>query len=163
MEKTSSTAPKFGEPGFVDRRKRPTPMISRYSLFGGRRRGPSDKRSKTDTYVDLYGTRIVALVLVFFTLTVFDAVATVYYVDQVNGTEANPIADWMLRQGRMYFVFAKGVPTLFLVLFVLIHKNFRYGRAAMSVGFGFYLTLAGYHLFLQLLAYRMVLSGGPVL
>ena len=42
----------------------------------------------------------------------------------------------------MFFVFAKGGPTLLLLLFVIIHRNFRYGRLALGMGFGFYLLLA---------------------
>jgi hypothetical protein len=147
---------------FVDRRQRPTPMISRYTFLGGRRRSFRSVDHKTGSYVDLYDPRTAILMLVFFTLTVFDAVATVYYIDHVDGTEFNPIAQWMLDRGRVFFVFAKGVPTMVLLLFVLIHKNFRYGRAAIGVGFGFYFLLTVYHLVLQALAYRFALLGIPV-
>jgi hypothetical protein len=101
-------------------------------------------------------------VLVFFALTVFDAVATVYYIDHVNGSEFNPIAQWMLDRGRVFFVFAKGVPTMLMLLFVMVHKNFRYGRAALAAGFTFYLALACYHLFLQVHALLLALEGAPV-
>lgn len=134
-----------------ERRKRPTPMLSRYSFVGGRRGGVA--ADALDSYVDLYDRRLVALVLVFFALTVFDAVATVYYIDHIHGSEWNPIADWMLRQGRGFFVLAKGIPTALLTLFVLLHKNFRYGKIALAIGFGFYFLLGVYHLTLQGIAY----------
>ena len=127
-------------------------MLSRYTFFGGRRRSGG-------AYVDIYPLRTAIVILVFFALTVFDAVATVYYIDHVRGTEANPIAQWMLDRGRMFFVFAKGVPTMLLLLFVLLHKNFRYGRAALAVGFSFYFLLTGYHVLLQILAYRHIVHG----
>jgi len=144
-----------GTPGFVERRRRPTPMLSRYTFFGGRRaRFPSTSEAE-DAYVDRYPPRLVTLVLVFFALTIFDAIATVYYIDHAHGSEWNPIADWMLRHGPLFFVLAKGVPTGLMLLFVMIHKNFRYGRIALAIGFGFYFLLGVYHVFLQAVAWVM--------
>jgi hypothetical protein len=142
-------AHRSGAPGFVDRRKRPTPMLSRYTFFGGRRRTFHSANDAEDSYVDLYDRRLVTLVLVFFALTIFDAIATVYYIDHAHGSEWNPIADWMLNHGRVFFMLAKGVPTGLMLLFVMIHKNFRYGRIALAIGFGFYFLLGVYHVFLQ--------------
>lgn len=146
-------------PGFVDRRRRPTPMVSRYTFFGGRRRTFPSSNDAEDSYVDLYGSRLVTLVLVFFALTIFDAIATVYYIDHVHGTEWNPIADWMLRRGRVFFVLAKGIPTGLMLLFVMIHKNFRYGRIALAIGFAFYFLLGLYHVFLQTTAWFFAKGG----
>lgn len=136
----------------VDRRKRPTPMLSRYSFVGGRRRDFRSSVEGQDSYVDVYDQPLASLVLVFFALTMFDAIATVYYIDHAHGSEWNPLAAWMLEQGRLFFVLAKGVPTAVLLLFVMIHKNFRYGRIALTIGFGFYFLLGIYHVTLQLLA-----------
>lgn len=143
-----ATANTPGGPEFVERRQRPTPMLSRHTFFGGRRRGASD----FEGYIDLYSRRSAALVLLFFGLTVFDAIATVYYIDHVHGSEWNPIADFLLRQGRIVFVLGKGLPTALMLLFVMVHKNFRYGRVALLLGFGFYLLLGIYHVVLQSLA-----------
>jgi hypothetical protein len=137
---------------FVERRRRATPMLSKYSFVGGRRRGAADGR-EADLYVDVYDSRLAVLVIVFFALTAFDAIATVYYIDHVHGSEANPIADWMLHQGRVFFALAKLVPTALLLLFVMIHKNFRYGRIALAIGFGFYFLLGVYHVTLQAMAF----------
>ena len=150
---SAEPGPPATEPGFVERRSRPTPMFSRYTFLGGRRRSATEGES----YVDLYDPATAALALVFFALTVFDAVATVYYIDHAQGTELNPLAQWMLDQGRMVFVFAKGVPTFLMLLFVMVHKNFRFGRMALAIGFSFYLLLAGWHLILQIQALVYVL------
>jgi hypothetical protein len=53
----------------------------------------------------------------------FDAIATVYHIDHAHGSEWNPIADWMLQRGRIFFVMAKGVPTGLMLLFVMIHRT----------------------------------------
>ncbi len=126
-------------------------MLSRWSFIGGRR-GAAALRPD-ESYVDVYDTRSAILVLVFFGLTVFDAIATVYYIDHVEGSEWNPVADWLLRQGRIFFVLGKGLPTALLLLFVMIHKNYRYGRVALTIGFGFYFLLGIYHVVLQLMAF----------
>ncbi len=148
-----------GASGFIERRRRPTPMLSRYSFVEGRRATNSTGSASGGSsggagegYVDVYDLRTVLLVLVFFALTVFDAIATVYYIDHVHGSEWNPIADWLLRHGRMVFVLGKGFPTALLLLFVLVHKNYRYGRVALTVGFAFYFLLAIYHVTLQVMA-----------
>ena len=146
-------------PAVVERRHRPTPFFSRHTFFGGRRARFRRTGDESDTYVDLYDSRLAALVLVFFALTVFDAIATVYYIDHAHGSEWNPIADWMLKQGRGFFVMAKGIPTGVLILFVLMHKNFRYGKTALAIGFGFYFLLAVYHLTLQAMAFAFELGG----
>ena len=125
-------------------------MLSRYTFVGGRRQSFQSATEAEDSYVDLYNSRLVTLVLVFFALTIFDAIATVYYIDHVQGSEWNPIAGWMLNQGRVFFVLAKGIPTGLMLLFVMIHKNFRYGRISLAIGFGFYFLLGIYHVSLQM-------------
>lgn len=137
-----------------DRRRRPTPMLSRYSFFGGRRRAPRRAEEREGAFVDVYSPRLAALLLVFFALTVFDSVATLYYLRK-GGTELNPIARWMISLGNVEFVLLKGGLTALCVLFVLLHKNFRYARAAIVIGFAFYFALAIYHVVLQVHAWSL--------
>jgi Domain of unknown function (DUF5658) len=143
-----------------DRRKRPTPMFSRYTFFGGRRRNPRRDWEREGTFVDLYEPRLAILVCAFFFLTVLDSVSTVIYLRK-GGEELNPIAKMMLDHGEVAFVFIKGMLTMICSLFVLLHKNFRYANIALGVGFSFYFALAIYHLVLQTLAY--VKGGHPIL
>lgn len=142
--------------GRLDRRRRPTPMLSRYSLLGGRRRHPRRDREREGAFVDLYSRRLALLLLTFFLLTVFDSVATLYYLRK-GGTELNPIANWMIQHGPVEFVVLKGSLTAVCVLFVLLHKNFRYARVAIAVGFLFYFGLALYHIVLQVHAWQVPL------
>ena len=136
----------------VDRRQRPTPVLSKYSFFGGRRRAPRRDDEREGAFIDVYSSRLAALLLLFFALTVFDSVATLFYLRK-GGTEMNPIAQWMIDQGNIEFVLYKGVLTGVCVLFVLLHKNFRYARYAIGVGFSFYFVLAIYHIVLQVQAW----------
>ncbi|MFG0320312.1 MAG: DUF5658 family protein [Planctomycetota bacterium JB042] len=155
MESREPTPPPDdGTPRGPDRRVRPTPVLSRYTFLGGRRLRPRRGHEREGAFVDVYSGRLAALLLIFFALTVFDSVATLYYLRK-GGTEANPIAQWMIDQGNVEFVVIKGVLTGVCVLFVLMHKNFRYARYAIGVGFSFYFVLAIYHLVLQVHAWKL--------
>jgi hypothetical protein len=134
-----------------DRRKRPTSMLSRYTFFGGRRVAGRRAEEMENVYVDVYSMRLVALLLLFFTLTVIDSVSTLIYLGK-GGRELNPIAQWMIEQGNMFFVLAKGIVSGLCLLFVMLHKNFKPARLALGVGFSFYFLLAAYHLVLQIAA-----------
>jgi hypothetical protein len=134
-----------------DRRQRPTPMVSRYTFFGGRRRAGRRGGETENVYVDVYNPRLVALLLLFFALTVIDSVSTLIYLGK-GGRELNPLAQWMIDQGGTFFVVAKGVVSGLCLLFVMLHKNFSAARIALGVGFTFYLLLAAYHLVLQIAA-----------
>ena len=134
-----------------DRRQRPTPMLSRYTFVGGRRQSGRREGETENIYVDVYGTRLVLLLLFFFALTVVDSVSTLVYLGK-GGQELNPIAQWMIDQGGLFFVVVKGVLSGLCLLFVMLHKTFRPARIALGVGFAFYFLLGAYHLVLQILA-----------
>jgi len=139
------------QPRGPDRRKRATPMLSRYTFFGGRRKDGRRRGEQENVYVDVYSPRLVALLIVFFALTVIDSVSTLVYLGK-GGRELNPIAQWMIDQGGSFFVIMKGVLSGVCLLFVMLHKNFRPARTALAVGFTFYLLLGVYHLVLQIQA-----------
>jgi hypothetical protein len=126
-------------------------MLSRYTFFGGQRNEGRRTEEKENVYVDVYSTRLVVLLLVFFALTVVDSVSTLIYLGK-GGRELNPVAQWMIDQGSTFFVVLKGVLSGVCLLFVMLHKNFRPARTALAVGFTFYLLLGLYHLVLQIQA-----------
>jgi Domain of unknown function (DUF5658) len=134
-----------------DRRRRPTPILSRYTFSGGQRVAGRREGETDNIYVDVYSPRLVILLLFFFALTVVDSVSTLVYLGK-GGRELNPIAQWMIDQGPSFFVIAKGVLSGLCLLFVMLHKTFRPARVAMAVGFSFYFALGAYHLVLQILA-----------
>lgn len=140
-----------------DRRKRPTPMFSRFTFFGGRRHRVRRDGEREGAFVDLYEPRLALLVCAFFLLTVIDSVSTVIYLRK-GGTELNPIAQAMLDQGEVEFVFIKGGLTMLCAIFVMLHKNFRYANLALGVGFSFYFALALWHLYLQLHAWETAMG-----
>jgi len=134
-----------------DRRRRPTPMLSRYTFLGGRRRGGRRRGEQENVYVDVYSPALIGLLMVFFALTVVDSVSTLVYLGK-GGRELNPVAQWMIDQGAVFFVVCKGVLSGLCLLFVMLHKNFRPARTALAIGFTFYFLLGVYHLVLQIRA-----------
>ena len=135
-----------------DRRKRATPMLSRYTFMGGRRQGGRRDGEVDNIYVDVYSPQLVGLLLIFFGLTVIDSVSTLVYLGK-GGQELNPIAQWMIDQGSVFFVVAKGVLSGLCLLFVMLHKNFKPARTALGIGFTFYFLLGLWHLVLQIRAF----------
>lgn len=125
-----------------DRRKRPTPMLSRYSLSGGRRQSRAE-----GAFVDLYGPGVLAALLGVCALNVFDTFFTLVYL-QRGGSEANPIADAMIRMSPAYFAFWKIFVFGNALAILCLHKNFRRARAGILIGAGIYVLLTIYHLFL---------------
>jgi hypothetical protein len=134
-----------------DRRKRPTPILSRFTFHGGQRRVGRRDGELENIYVDVYSPMLVGLLVVFFALTVIDSVSTLIYLGK-GGQELNPIAQWMIDQGAMFFVLTKGILSGLCLLFVMLHKTFKPARVALSIGFSFYFLLGGYHLVLQIMA-----------
>lgn len=134
-----------------DRRRQPTPILSRYSFAGGRRRGGRRLGEAEDQFIDVYNPSIVYLLLFFFSLTVIDSVSTLVYLGK-GGREMNPVAQWMIDQGPTFFVMTKGVLSACCLMFVMLHKNFKTARVALGLGFSFYFLLGVYHLVLQILA-----------
>ncbi len=150
-EESGPATPRDWRPRGPDRRRRPTPMVSRYTFFGGRRASGRRDGESENVYVDVYSPRMVALLLLFFALTVLDSVSTLVYLGK-GGHELNPVAQWMINQGPFFFVLTKGVVSGLCLLFVLLHKTFRPARVALAIGFAFYFALGAYHLVLQVLA-----------
>lgn len=134
-----------------DRRQRATPMLSRFTFLGGRRRGGRRDGEVENIYVDVYSPTLVGLLVVFFALTVVDSVSTLIYLGK-GGQELNPIAQWMIDVGPMFFVLVKGVLSGLCLMFVMLHKTFKPARFALGLGFSFYFLLGGYHLVLQVMA-----------
>ncbi|MBI3820355.1 MAG: hypothetical protein HY286_16820 [Planctomycetes bacterium] len=126
----------------VERRSRPTPMLSKYSLWGGRRQS-----RQGDTYTDLYGTRAFVAMLLITILNVLDAFFTLVYL-QRGGSEANPIADWLIQLGPATFIFCKTFIMGGALAILCLHKNFSRARFGVLLGASLYVLLTVYHLIL---------------
>jgi hypothetical protein len=131
-----------------DRRGRATPLLSRFSLFGGSRLAGRRKGELQNVYVDRYDRRTMSGVVVVLVLNILDAWLTLLYLGY-GGTEANPVARKLLEWGTQWFLGAKSLLVTGCLLFLAIHKTFRWVRPALRVLIWFYGGLLVYHLCLQ--------------
>src|SRR6188508_1918482 len=97
------------EPGYrgPDRRRRPTPMISRWVLVG-RRRGGRREGERAFVYVDRPGAWAFAGFFAILGLSILDAAFTLALLRH-GATEANPVMQAALHLGDGPFVFIKTI------------------------------------------------------
>lgn len=142
LERAASDAARGRGP---DRRQRATPRFSRYSFFGGRRRGARRAGERKGSFVDVYSLRLLALLLWVATMNVADSFFTLIHL-QSGGSEVNPVAGALLTTGLWPFVLLKsGLIALALVV-LCVHKNFHLARLGLWVAAIAYTLLFAYHL-----------------
>lgn len=107
-----------------DRRRHPTPFLSRHSLKG-RRRGVRRKRDlDRHIYVDRYGLHSVLIIFTAIILCIVDAVFTLQLVDK-GAREVNPVMHFLLGFGPGAFLGVKYALTASSLLFLLVHSRRR--------------------------------------
>ena len=131
--------------GGTDRRERPTPLLSRYLLFGRRRGGRRDGET-AQIYVDHPGPWIVAAFLGLMVLSIADACFTLYELSR-GGTEANPVMRAALELGNGSFIVLKTLVTVLGAAFLCLHKNWTLGRRCLVVALAGYAVLTVWHLY----------------
>ncbi|MDE0892001.1 MAG: DUF5658 family protein [Planctomycetota bacterium] len=133
------------DPG--DRRRSSTPRISRYSLFGGRRRGPRREEEREGSFVDRYDRPLVFILAWVAIANVADSFFTLHHL-QAGGIELNPIAEELLRAGHFGFVSIKCALISMALMVLLMHKNFAAARFGIWISGVAYTLLFAYHLIL---------------
>jgi hypothetical protein len=128
-----------------DRRKRPTPMLSRWT-FVGRRRGGRRDGEMDFVYVDRPGTWMLLAFLAVVGLSLLDAWYTLDHL-QRGATEANPVMRAALDLSDQAFVLIKTVITVLGAGFLCLHKNWPLGRMCLVVALLGYSALLCYHLY----------------
>ena len=105
-----------------DRRRKPTPPLSRYSFKGRRRHFRRDEDRKYHIYVDLYGSKLLTAVLLLISLCVADAFLTLHHIK--NGAyEMNPFMNMLLLKGDLTFFIIKYSLTALCIFLLVIYKN----------------------------------------
>lgn len=128
-----------------DRRRQPTPRLSRYSLLGGRRRGVRRGDEREGSFVDLYGPGVWLAICAIALLNAADSFFTLVHL-QNGGIELNPVAAALLGAGRLGFVVLKSILIALPLLVLCLHKNFLLARLGLWVGAVTYTLLVVYHL-----------------
>lgn len=145
--RVSAAAPEDRRAPVIERRKRPTPRFSRYSLWGGRRRKLRRTGEGDGTFVDQYSNRVWGLVAWVALMNSADSFFTLLHL-QDGGIEVNPFAAWMLTAGRTGFVVIKSVLITVPLIVLCLHKNFPLARVGLMIAAGTYTLLCAYHIWL---------------
>jgi hypothetical protein len=130
-----------------DRRRRPTPMLSRFLLVGRRAAGRRDGERRF-VYVDRPGVWIVLAFAAILALSLFDAWFTLELLKR-GAEEANPVMRAALDLGDSAFVLIKTTITILATGFLCLHKNWPLGRLCLGLALVGYTVLTGYHLYAQ--------------
>jgi hypothetical protein len=129
-----------------DRRKRPTPRFSRFTFLGGRRRTGGRRPGESEgAFVDQYSGRLVFAMGLIAVLNSLDSYFTLLHL-QSGGIELNPVAESMLRTGRLSFVLLKALLIIVPLVVLTMHKNFKLARVGIWSAAGAYGVLVLYHL-----------------
>ncbi len=129
--------------GIRDRRRRPTPVFSWYTLFGQRRINRRRTDERDNYYVDLYNARLLAALLLIIALSLIDALCT-HQIIARGGSEWNPIMRVLLDVSDHAFFSYKFVMTSAGVIILCLHKNFKFVRHLISLILVFYVILMFY-------------------
>lgn len=130
-----------------DRRRQPTPMLSRFVWWGGRRIAGRRVEEQANLYVDQHGPVLLLVVLTLTALNFLDAYFTVLFLSY-GGQELNPVVDLLLCLGPWPFVLTKSLGVGACTAFLTVTKNFLAARIGLGVLSTGYAVLLGWHLHL---------------
>jgi hypothetical protein len=134
---------------FQDRRRCPTPIISRFTFYGGRRKTVRRAEDKKDhIYVDLYSTRLLVAVLSLLVLSSLDAYLTLELIGKGHAVEANPLMAMLLDYGTTPFTAIKFTITAFALIILCLFKNVKITRVCLPCAIKMYVCVILYELYL---------------
>lgn len=131
----------------ADRRQRPTPMLSRYTFFGGRRQASRRREERGSGFVDRWGSFLFAVVCAIAALNFLDAWFTIYLLSW-GGSEMNPLIDAVIKMGVWPFVAVKSVGIGACVAILTITSRFPIARIGLGLVFVGYFVLILWHAYL---------------
>ena len=130
-----------------DRRRRPTPLLCRQTILGGRRRLGRRLGEASSVFVDLHGPMLFTVALAIVALNVLDAWFTILLLSY-GGQEMNPVVATVLTWGIGPFIACKSLGIGVCLGFLTLTKNFPISRIGMGTVLFGYLALVIWHLYL---------------
>jgi len=118
-----SSGPSPEKRDFPDRRRYPTPIMSRYTLWGRRMSFRRQKDQAQGGYVDRYGSGLLLLLVALLVLNALDAVFTIFILD-CGGQEVNPLMGVLIAYCGERFWIGKFLLVATAVLFLCLHSQF---------------------------------------
>ena len=123
--KTNSPRREIEKRGFQDRRRQPTPLFSRYTLWGRRKVLRRKEDQEKGGYVDRYSPSLLFFLILIVGLNVLDSSFTLIILE-CGGWEVNPLARSAIEvYGEQFWVWKFLLVSVNLVLLCL-HSKFRY-------------------------------------
>ena len=130
-----------------DRRKRPTPALSRHTFLGRRKNLRRKSDREKGGYVDRYSSALFALLVLIIGLNILDALFTMTILD-LAGWETNPVVRSVIQlHGENFWIWKFALVSFCLVLLCL-HSRFRFVRGMIIFLSSIYLVVVLYQLFL---------------
>ncbi len=132
-----------------DRRKRPTPALSRYIFFGQRKTTRRKSDWQGGDYVDRYSSSLLFFLVAIIGLNVLDAFLTLLILD-LKGWEANPVVHSVISlYGTKFWVWKFSIVSVSLVLLCL-HSKFRLVKEVIIAISCLYIMVVAYQVILLL-------------
>jgi hypothetical protein len=110
---------------FLDRRRQPTPLFSRYILWGRRKLLRRKEDQENGGYVDRYGPRLLFFLLLVVGLNVLDSFFTMIILEN-GGWEVNPIVRSAIETYGDHFWFWKFMLVSVNLIILCLHSKFKY-------------------------------------
>lgn len=128
-----------------DRRKKPTPILSRYTFWGRRREFRRETDKGRGGYVDRYSPGILFFMTLIVGLNILDALFTTMILD-MGGHELNPIVSSVIfLYGDKFWVWKFAVVSASLIILCL-HSQFRMVKAIIFSITLIYIGIISYQL-----------------
>jgi hypothetical protein len=132
-----------------DRRKQPTPVLSRFIFLGRRRNFRRKEDQERGGYVDRYGSVLLFLIVLIAGLNILDALFTMMILED-GGLEINPIVHSAIQiYGDRFWIWKFAMVSFSLILLCL-HIKFRLAKPAIFGISAAYVTIVLFQIFLML-------------
>jgi hypothetical protein len=132
-----------------DRRRQPTPGLSRYTFFGRRRRFRRKSDQEKGGYIDRYSSKLFFFLILILGLNVLDVLLTVMILDS-KGWEWNPIVRSVIEaHGDRFWIWKFAIVSVSLILLCL-HTKFKPVRTIIVALCSIYLLVILYQILLLL-------------
>ena len=132
-----------------DRRKQPTPAISRFTLRGRRKTLRRKEDQKKGGYVDRYPTGLLILLTMVVGLTALDALFTMMILDD-GGWEINPVVRSVIQlYGDRFWVWKFDIVSFPLTL-LCVHSKFKLVTPSLLGAVVIYIIIILYQFFLYI-------------
>lgn len=131
----------------ADRRRNAPRLVSRHTVFGGRRIVARRVTERRGYIADLHGPGLFVVVLSVAALNILDAFFTLLFLAH-GGREMNPLIDAVLQLGVWPFFLVKSLGIGVCIGFLTITKNFWLSRVGLGLVLAGYSLLLGWHFYL---------------